>query len=259
MYFFYLVSLLKLKNIIMQEIVYHTNYKLEEHYWWFVARNNIIYSLIDHYSNIKAGSKILDVGCGTGAFAQILSEKYEVLCLDTSPIALDYCRKRGLKDLFESTIQQFPAREHNIDAITMLDVIEHVDDDRDLVRTGYDILPPGGYLISTVPAYQWLWSKHDITHMHYRRYTKGKFNDLITQSGFEIVFSSYFNSILFPFGAAERIFKKITPGVKNEAPVNPVSETTNTLLKKIFLAEKNLLKYFSFPFGLSIFTLNVKK
>ncbi len=242
----------------MQEIVYHTNYKLEESYWWFVARNKIIYTLIGHYADINSGAKILDVGCGTGAFAKILSEKYEVLCLDTSPIALEYCKKRNLTNLYESTLQDFPSDEHKIDAITMLDVIEHVEDDIELLETAYNILPEGGYLISTVPAYSWLWSKHDITHMHYRRYTKARINALTENSGFDTVYSTYFNSILFPIAAIERLIKKMLPINENEPPVNPVSNLTNSILKNIFLSEKNMLKFFSFPYGVSIFTLSVK-
>jgi len=243
----------------MHEIVYHSNYKLEESYWWFVARNNIIFSLIDHYTNIHHGSNILDVGCGTGAFAKILAEKYHVLCLDTSPLALDYCKKRGLTELFEMPLQSFPNDQHEVSAITMLDVIEHIEDDKDIIETAYEILPKGGYLISTVPAYQWLWSKHDVTHMHYRRYTRKNFNHLITNTGFDIVFSSYFNSLLFPAGAVDRLIRMIMPEQENLPPVNPVSNFTNKFLMNCFLIEKRLLKYFSFPYGMSIFTVSVKK
>jgi SAM-dependent methyltransferase len=243
----------------MQEIVYHTNYKLEESYWWFVARNMIILSLIERYSDLKQGDKLLDVGCGTGAFAKMLSDKYEVLCLDTSPLALDYCRSRGLENLFEMDLKDFPSESHEIKAITMLDVIEHIEDDSALLKTAYDLLPKGAYLISTVPAYQWLWSKHDITHMHFRRYTQKNINALLKQAGFEKIFSTYFNTILFPIGIIDRSIKKILPQNENEPPVNPVSDFTNNLLKKVFLFERNLLKYFSFPFGMSIFTISVKK
>jgi len=243
----------------MQEIVYHTNYKLEESYWWFVARNNIIYSLIEHYADIPVGSKILDVGCGTGAFAKMLSDKYEVMCLDTSHLALEYCRNRGLSNLFEMPLQDFPSDKHSISAITMLDVIEHIEDDSGILKTAHDILPEYGYLISSVPAYQWLWSKHDVTHMHFRRYTRKSFNTLIEKSGFEIIFSSYFNSLLFPAGAAERLLKMLKPEKENIPPVNPVSDFTNKILLNIFKFEKNLLKYFSIPFGMSILTISIKK
>jgi len=73
----------------MKEIVYHSNFKIENTYWWFLGRNNIILDIFGKLVKIKEHSQVLDVGCGTCGFAKILSEKYDVVGLDTSELALD--------------------------------------------------------------------------------------------------------------------------------------------------------------------------
>ncbi len=243
----------------MQEIVYHTNYKLEDSYWWFVARNRIVYELINKKCDLTEGVDFLDVGCGTGGFSKILAEKYNVIGLDNSELALEYCRERGLQNLYKCNPDEFPKDEWNVQAITMLDVVEHIEDDAGVVREAYEILPPGGYVIATVPAYQWLWSEHDVQHMHYRRYTRARFNRLLISAGFSIAYSSYFNTFLFPPAVLKRFAEKLTPSNKVEhEPVDNVSPFMDKLFRKIFLAERKILPSISMPFGISIIAIGKK-
>lgn len=247
----------------MQEIVYHTQFIQEDSYWWFVARNNIVKFLISKNCPDLFGKTVLDVGCGTGGFSSLISIDYNVICLDTSIIALEYCKKRGLSNLYLSTLDEFNPVGFEISAVLFLDVIEHIDDDVSVIKKANEILQKNGYFIATVPAYQWLWSNHDIIHMHKRRYTKKSFNELVIQSGFEIVFSTYFNSILFLPAVLKRFYDRI---MKNENPDNnsnaeaiePVSPFVNKLFLKLFSSERYLLSRTSFPFGLSIMTIAKK-
>ena len=242
----------------MREIVYHTNYELEDSYWWFVARNYIIKELTKNYSNLQNGDTILDVGCGTGGFAKSVSDLYKPVCMDTSSLALDYCKKRGLTDLHNGILSDFPKEQYQIDGVFMLDVIEHIEDDKQVVKQVYDLLPDGGTFISSVPAYMWLWSRHDSMHMHYRRYTKSKFNDMLKSQGFNIQYSSYFNTFLFPPAVIKRFIDKVI-GEKGEyKPVDDVSPFLNNLFTKIFRSEASFMKFLRFPFGVSIITIAVK-
>lgn len=239
----------------MEEIVYHTNYELEDNYWWFVAKFHIVSTMIDKVLKLEPGSNILDVGCGTGGFAAKISNKYQAMGLDTSKLALEYCQKRGLTKLFHMKLDDFPKSEQIIDAITMLDVIEHIDDDLEVLQQARSILKEKGWLVVTVPAYMWLWSKHDEVHMHKRRYTKEKLNSIIQKAGFDIQFSSYFNTFLFPAAALKRIMGKIFGENKSEQPVEPVSPLLNKLFTKVFSSEAKVLPSIPFPFGVSIISI----
>ncbi len=244
----------------MQEIVYHTNYQNEDSYWWFTARNIIISKIIKKIiPSLSTKSQILDIGCGTGGFASYISKDYDISCLDTSKTALEYCQKRGLKKLYNNTIAELPDDIKPFDAAIMLDVLEHIEDDKSALEDVYNILDDNGYYIMTVPAYKWMWSKHDEIHMHYRRYTKKEVLNKIKDAGFDIKYSSYFNSILFLPAFIKRKLDKITgKEEQHKDPVDKVSDGMNKLFHKLFSFESNFLPAFSFPYGLSIIVIAQK-
>lgn len=243
----------------MQEVVYHSNYDIEDKYFWFLARNAIIGRIVRLYSQTQRDEFILDVGCGTGGFAKIISATNQVICLDTEPLAIEYCKKRGLNNVFLGTLDDYVPNGKKITTVTMLDVIEHIDDDLHAVKRVYDLLETKGRFIATVPAYQWLWSHHDEMHMHYRRFTLRRFCNLIEQAGFKIKFSSYFNTLLFPLAALKRISEKMIGGSNRNEPVDPISPILNTIFTKIFSLEKRLIPPLSLPFGLSIVVVGEKE
>lgn len=242
----------------MQEVVYHTNFEIESTYFWFLARAKIILNVLKKIDSLNLGDSVIDIGCGTGGFAEELAKKYKVTCLDVSQTALDYCKKRGLEDLVHGEVKDFDKGSREIRAAFMLDVIEHIEDDQAVVNDVHDLLEKNGLFITTVPAYQWLWSEHDETHMHFRRYTKSNFKKLFKNAGFEIVHSSYYNSFLFPAVVAKRFLDKMT-GTKKDSPVDEVSNGLNSLFLKIFGFERHFLPSPGFPFGLSILLIAKKK
>jgi len=243
----------------MQEIVYHENYRLEETYWWFIARSAILLNAINKICKFDKSSNVIDAGCGTGGFAEKLSEITNVACLDTSEIALSYCQKRGLTDTHQCILADYPKGDKRIDGITLLDVVEHIDDDYGVIKDAFNILDNNGYIIVTVPAYQWLWCRHDEIHMHYRRYNKAQITNVIKSAGFKINYSSYFNTLLFLPAVGKRMLDKLTGADKtNNNPIEPVPDILNLLFTKIFMLEKFLLPFIKFPFGLSILVIAQK-
>ncbi len=240
----------------MEEIVYQSNFELENSYWWFTARAAIIGAMIETYcTELQPGDTVVDVGCGTGGFLSTLAGKYTAVGLDISETAISYCRKRGLEHLYRTTLEEFAPEHMTVKAVAMLDVIEHIDDDKSVVEQAYRLLAPGGYMIASVPAYNWLWSNHDEIHMHKRRYTRSQFNKLLGGAGFSIVKSTYFNTLLFPAAVLKRVTEKNKQYASSTDVVDRVSPGMNRLLHKIFSMEASLLPYMSLPFGLSILTI----
>jgi len=243
----------------MQEKVYHTSFEQEEKYWWYVGRNVIIRSFLEKYCKLKNGSSVLDVGCGTGGFASSISENLTPLCLDTSPIALDYCKKRGIKNIFNSTLEDFDSSNLNIQALTLLDVIEHIENDFSVIKNANRVLEKDGWLLVTVPAFQWLWSKHDVLVMHQRRYSKKQLVDLLSSGSFQVEYSSYFNFFLFIPAVIKRFLNEHFVKEVNIESVEEVPNFLNTIFKNIFAFEAKVLQKIKFPFGLSIIAIARKK
>ena len=210
---------------------------------------------------MKPGASIIDIGCGTGGFASdLMQDGFNVIGLDTSETALKYAKKRGINELHQTTLDKFPKNRFKLDAACALDVIEHIKDDKAFLADVASVLDAGSWFIATVPAYQWLWSKHDEVHMHFRRYTKNEISSLIENAGFKIKYATYFNSFLFLPAVLKRFKDKLTGAEKKQTePVEEVSESTNKALHKIFASEKNVLPNIKFPFGLSILVIAKKK
>lgn len=144
-----------------------------------------------------------------------------------------------------------PFAPGSFDVVVAFDVIEHVERDVESLAKLSEQLAPGGRLIMTVPALPWLWSQHDVTHHHFRRYTRGHLEDILRRAGLEPVRISYFNTLLFPAIATVRLFKKVL-GLKDEGDDSMPSAFINGVLKKIFGYESNFVGRISLPFGVSL-------
>lgn len=236
----------------MDESLYHLHYNQEESHWWFAARSEIVRRVIERYGNLKPGDTILDVGCGTGAIMKQLSEKYKVVGIDMSPLAVEYSRKRGLTDVFLMPVQEFPRDKYNVKAAILLDVIEHIDDDVDVLRTVRDIVGQDGRVIVTVPAYKWLWSSHDLVNHHKRRYNSALLRETLDKAGLEPVMMTYYNTLLFPLAVVKKVIGKWKAADQASEAVDQPSGFVNSLFYSVFASEKNLVPNFTLPFGVSL-------
>lgn len=236
----------------MDESLYHLHFQQEESHWWFAARSAIVREVIERYGNLKPGDTILDVGCGTGAIMKLLSEKYRMIGIDMSPLAVEYSRKRGLKDVFLMPLQEFPRDKYNVKAVILLDVIEHIDDDIDVLRHAGDIVGKDGRVIITVPAYKWLWSSHDLVNHHKRRYTAARLRETLAKAGLEPVKMTYYNSLLFPLAVVKKVVGKWKAADKASQAVDQPSGFVNSLFYSVFASERHLVPNVRLPFGVSL-------
>ena len=72
--------------------------------------------------------------------------------------------------------------KNKFNLVCLFDVLEHIENDRETIKKISNILEINGYLFITVPAYQWLWSNHDISLMHKRRYNKKNIYKIISKN-----------------------------------------------------------------------------
>ena len=231
--------------------------QLEARHWWFRARLELTEAITTDC--LTAGARLLDIGCGTGLFLERMRPRIDGWGLDPAPAAVAYCHERGLTQVHHGAIEQLPALiPGSFDAVTMWDVLEHVADDRAALDTVHGALRPGGALLLTVPAYQWLWSPHDTLHHHFRRYSRARLQRLLTSAGFRVTTVTHFNTYLLPFALVERLARRWT----GHSPTIMVPPTAiNESFYAIFKSERRRLTGTArkgFPVGLSLLAVAVR-
>jgi 2-polyprenyl-3-methyl-5-hydroxy-6-metoxy-1,4-benzoquinol methylase len=158
---------------------------IARHPWWY-ARSRLVLELLRNIG-VSDEARILEVGCGWGTnLAALENAGYSVAGLDISRHALDRLDRPG-RTLIEADLSKdLPAGAPLYDVVLALDVIEHVDDDRDVVRCLTQLVRPGGRVIISVPALPDLFSEFDRVQGHRRRYTPDMLRTAIEGSGLTI-------------------------------------------------------------------------
>ena len=232
--------------------------ELEDRHWWFVARRGLIAQSLSQSLELPEVARILEAGCGTGGNLQLLSRFGEVSGFEPDGEARNTALRKGNFDVREGHLPgKIPFDEESFDLVVALDVLEHLDDDRASLAALQKQLKTDGHLVVTVPAYQFLWSNHDVVHHHKRRYRMAPLKDLLETSGFELLRVSYFNTLLFPAVFTVRIAKKFI-GDRSSDDALP-REWLNSALRWILESEKHLLPFLTLPFGLSLLAIARKR
>ncbi|SEW30323.1 Methyltransferase domain-containing protein [Aliiroseovarius sediminilitoris] len=235
----------------MDRDVYERMNELEAHHWWFVARRDMIETLIRRRTNLPADARILEAGCGSGGNLALLQQFGKVDGFEFDDTArADAIRKSGLGLVFGALPDEVPFEGQEYDLIGLFDVLEHVEPDVASLRALSHHLRPGGKLLVTVPAFPFLWSKHDEAHHHYRRYTRTSLAKVAAEAGLKVTYSSYFNTLLFPLAITARAIKKITGSDAPDDSMPP--RWLNRLMRQIFGAERFVLGRIPLPVGLSL-------
>lgn len=189
----------------MQSDQFQLHGDIESRHWWFVARRRIIGDLIQrilppHGDGTRERSLIIDVGCGTGANLAALAADYRCIGIDTSEEAVRLARERFPAVEFRHGRAPDDLADCIQDAqlIMLNDVLEHVPDDFQLLSSILAAARTGTRFLLTVPADMALWSVHDESFGHYRRYDMARFARIWQDLPVEPLLLSYFNSRLYP-------------------------------------------------------------
>lgn len=218
----------------------------EERHSWFVARR----ALFSSFAGDDRSTRILDVGCGTGMFlAHLKSLGFEHLAgVETSKNLRTRFRSQAI-ELFD----ELPERSYN--KIFLLDVLEHVEDDRETLAELFERLEPGGRLYISVPAHPFLWSRHDDLNQHKRRYRKIELRHMLEAAGFSTLKLSYWNMFAFP-----AIFAARRLGLGGKTTDFDVGRPPHLRIYGFVLSIENwLVKRLSLPMGVSLMAIGEKR
>ena len=176
-------------------------FKIEDEHFWFAARNKSIAAIARRLEReLQPGYRVLEVGCGTGNVLRVLKQVYTrgtVAGMDLFGEGLAFARARTSCALVQADVHS-PPFDVPFDVIGLFDVLEHLPDDKQILRDISDLLSPGGFLILTVPAHMSLWSYFDEASHHCRRYEAAELKRKVLRAGFEIDYFTEYMASIFP-------------------------------------------------------------
>lgn len=221
--------------------------KNQKKHWWFQARKKIIDQIISN-NVLKKKNNILDFGSGSGVNLDILKKYGKVDVHEKNDFARSILKRN--KNV-QKTFNSLKLRKNYYDIILLADVIEHIENPKILIKNLKKFLKKDGQLLVTVPAYQFLFNKKDSVLGHYRRYNVNTLKKEF--KNYKIKNISYFNTFL----CLPIIMISFLNKILNRDYINEVETTPNYIFNKIlfiiFYSEKFFLRYFNFPFGISIY------
>jgi len=226
----------------------------DERHWWYRGRRAILRAELDRLP-APPGGRVLDAGCGSGRTLDELSAYGAPAGIDASPDAVERAGARGYEDVRTGTLEALPWEDGRFGLVTCLDVIEHVDDDRAVLRELLRVSASGGRLVVTVPAYPALWSSHDLVNRHRRRYTRRTLAAALSDAGWELERMTGFNALLLAPAAALRIGERAVGRGRDRAhsDLELTPSRLDGLLVRPMLAEAAwLARGRTLPVGLSL-------
>ena len=226
----------------MKESLYDLHKQIEEKHWWFTARRQIVNKIITRIVPPDDSLTLINIGCGTGGDLSYLSNSYRCVGIDSSSKAVAAAKKSAPKAsvILGTNFKAVPPRLNNEKRVWLfLDVLEHIKEEQDVFSGYSDLIEHDEKTIITVPANPKLWSSHDKSFGHFRRYTKETLKLIWEDLPFQILLLSHFNSRLFPLIWLVRNIKNQTGKNvgQNETDFYLLPSPINAILHKIFYGE----------------------
>ncbi|MGN7998991.1 class I SAM-dependent methyltransferase [Sphingomonas sp. 22176] len=238
----------------MDRIVYDRMAAHDSTHWWYRARRDILADYLARYGAVPNDAKILEIGCGTGHNLPMLGAFGEVDAIEIDPAAREIASERLGKPVGSSPLPDLTGvAPGSYDLVAVLDVVEHIEDDVGALKAMARVLKPGGKILITVPAHQWMWSAHDTVNHHKRRYSKATLLAALEKAGLKWRKLRWFNSLLFPVAVAARFAGKLMG--KDDSDDSPPPAVLNKAFETIFGLERHLLGRLPMPPGLSIIVI----
>lgn len=185
--------------------------RYEEGSFWFRARNNLILWAVERHA--PKFRNMLEIGCGTGFVLSALAHRFPEARFTGSEIftrGLQFAAQRAPKARLYQMDARAIGHRDEFDVIGAFDVLEHIAEDKIVLKEIHKALLPGGILVLTVPQHGWLWSHSDDYACHQRRYTAAELTHKLKETGFTIIRSTSFVSLLLPAMLLSRFLQRRT-------------------------------------------------
>ncbi len=215
---------------------------------------------------LVSGSTVLDMRCLEGDLSVALAkEGKEVTSLDGFEGAVEMTNAHAKRSGIEQDLAQLwnidqlhkYVGEKRFDSVICLDLLNHVQSDRDTLKEIFEVMSPGGQLILLVSAFEALLGKRDESLGHLRRYSKARITGLLSEFGFRTELCRYWNALALPaYILFESLLKLRVSDRVRYAGANSSSSILGPLLRFWYSKVENRV---SPPFGLSLFVVARKE
>jgi SAM-dependent methyltransferase len=238
--------------------------RLREHeqtYWWHAGKRAMLSSLLRWGVPPDPARRGLDIGCGAGGNLPDLAPYGRFVGTEVTAELYGPGMERPLRPVVLARGEALPFADGSLSLCTFFDVLEHVEREDDLLGEVRRVLRPGGWVFLSVPAYPFLWSEHDESLHHFRRYVRGTLVDALTRNRFAVLRATYAFASTFPGVAAVRLLSRAfaRPGAPPRTSYVTTPEPFNSLLVRILELEAKWLAWGDLPFGTSLFALARKE
>lgn len=228
----------------------------EELNWLNRSRTNLMDALLQEENNVPA--PLLDIGAGSGHAIAKLAKYGDVDAIEIAPEAWPFIEKKPVRNLYKLPIPDKNITEQ-YGTIVGLEVLEHIENDKETLQWLAGHLKKDGLLLLTVPAYNWLFGAHDVANHHFRRYTKKALLDALPEN-LKPVKSGYFMTSLFPLAATARLAYNLKNKTSKDAAIakqkSSMPRPVDALFGKIMSVESTLAgKGLSMPFGMTVYVV----
>ncbi|MBN1394001.1 MAG: class I SAM-dependent methyltransferase [Pirellulales bacterium] len=229
----------------MQHEQYRVHADVEGRHWWFVARRRILHRLVEQSLPPDRDATVIDVGCGTGGNVAALAASYRCVGIDTSSEAIELAKARfpNVRLIAGRAPQDLEAEFAEAKLVMLNDVLEHVDEDRAMFAELFNASSPGCLFLITVPADPTLWSEHDESFGHRRRYDAARLEEVWRGLPAETLMLSHFNARLYPIVKLIRWWNRRRGRAMGQSGTDfrLPSRPANALLTSIFAGEAGRL------------------
>jgi len=184
----------------MERDEYRKIAEVGENMWWFRALHRNMLNALQRYLPDQNG-RLLDDGCGAGGFLKRFRAVFGFMSaygIDMDFNSVEIARQRSGAEVVTGSANTLPFGDKIFSACISADILYHKAAlPEDIASEAFRCLKPGGVLVVSVPAYDWLFSVHDRQVDGVRRYTRASLSKTLESAGFHIEYSTYWNTFLF--------------------------------------------------------------